>query len=72
MYRTFIKLGEQELEFIRRVQDATKRKYGYKNKPPMSRIIRQIILGYQQVVECPAGYKVEGSQEISTKDWGPT
>ena len=50
MYRTFVKLGEQELGFLRSLQRAHMIKLGKKTKPPLSKVLRGVILDYRDMV----------------------
>jgi hypothetical protein len=63
MYRTFIKLGEFELDFIRKMQQANQERFRLKSRPPMSKVIRQIILDYRELIE---SYQRKVSMGVTT------
>lgn len=50
MYRTLVKLGPNELDFLRTMQRAHQARYRKKGKPPLSKILRCIILDYRDRV----------------------
>jgi hypothetical protein len=50
MYRTFVKLGTTELDFLRHVQRAHMARYKKKGKPPLSKVLRCLILDYRRML----------------------
>jgi len=50
MYRTFVKLGDVELSFLRHVQRAHMARYKKKAMPPLSKVLRCLILDYQRML----------------------
>jgi ABC-type transport system involved in Fe-S cluster assembly fused permease/ATPase subunit len=50
MYRTFVKLGSTELDFLRLMQRAHMARFKKKGKPPLSKILRCLILDYRRML----------------------